>query len=209
MHAIPISIAPFAPPLALLALLTLSTYAPLAYLHHAPATSTRTHNVQLPNTTHPSDAGSSGTRVYVYRWPRRVFHTLPPQLTEVARPLVNQKYKPGIGACDAAVPKGAAALAACVAGPLTKLLAFAETTILSEAGGGSVNVSSVPVYLGATAGLRLLVPEHSAAIMGAVRTCSGGLGVELVAGREGRAFSSGFEVDATESGTGSWGGRRT
>ena len=84
--------------------------------------------------------------------------------------MVNQKYKPGIGACDAAVPKGAAALAACVAGPLTKLLAFAETTILNEAGEGPVNVSSVPVYLGATAGLRLLVPEHSTAIMGAVRS---------------------------------------
>ena len=83
---------------------------------------------------------------------------------------MNQKYKPGIGACDAAVPKGAAALAACVAGPLTKLLAFAETTILNEAGEGPVNVSSVPVYLGATAGLRLLVPEHSTAIMGAVRS---------------------------------------
>ena len=166
MHAISITFAPLVPPARPSRPPHPLPYAPLADLHHhhpAPAILVTTNN-------DTSDAGSSGTRVYVYRWPRRVFNTLPPQLTEVARPLVNQKYKPGIGACDAAVPKGAAALAACVAGPLTKLLAFAETTILNEAGEGPVNVSSVPVYLGATAGLRLLVPEHSTAIMGAVRS---------------------------------------
>ena len=36
-----------------------------------------------------------------------------------------------------------------------------------------------------------------------------GLCVRLLADREGRAFSSGFEVDAKESETGSWVGRRT
>ena len=106
------------------------------------------------------DAGSSGTRVYVYKWAERVFHTVPPTLTQIAGdPLYNHKQEPGISTF-AENPSGA--------GPsIQGLLDSAQAALKKE---GIDDVSGVPVFLGATAGMRMLAPAQVTAIFHSVRS---------------------------------------
>lgn len=105
------------------------------------------------------DAGSSGSRIYVYRWPVRKFDTLPPSVTQVEREaLFSKKKSPGISD-----PKGL---------PLLKdLVSLAKAAIPEDA-----DLKQIPVYLGATAGMRILDPTLEAEIMIKVRTVLHGSG---------------------------------
>lgn len=98
------------------------------------------------------DAGSSGSRIYLYKWPARNFHSLPPPLSEVAR-ATNEKNKvtPGISSPDG----------------LAKLPGLVEAAKGLVPKG--VDLKTVPLYLGATAGMRILHPDAESQIMADVR----------------------------------------
>ena len=101
------------------------------------------------------DAGSSGTRLYVYKWKNRIFETLPPTLTQVmTQESWSQKLKPGIS-----VGKGK---------NIKSLLDFAINTVLKSE--GVTDLSGVPVFLGATAGMRMLPPTQVTAILSSIQT---------------------------------------
>ena len=104
------------------------------------------------------DAGSSGSRIYVYQWPKRNFKSLPIPITEVYKsPVINKKIKPGISAF-VDNPTGA--------GPsLNPLLTAAKAAIPA-----AVDLKTVPIYLGATAGMRVLAPEKSNLIFDSIRS---------------------------------------
>ena len=73
------------------------------------------------------DAGSSGTRLYVYKWNERIFHQLPPSLTQVmTEESWSKKQKPGISTF-AKNPSGAGA-------SIQPLLDFAINTVLKSEG---------------------------------------------------------------------------
>ena len=103
------------------------------------------------------DAGSSGSRIYVYKWPIRSFSSLPIPLTQVYQTaLFVEKVNPGLSTfLDN--PEGA--------GPvIEKLLANAKPHIPE-----GISLSTVPVYLGATAGMRVLDPKAAEKIFEAIR----------------------------------------
>ena len=97
------------------------------------------------------DAGSTGTRLYVYKWKARIFDTLPPSLTQVYNPKSwSNHIKPGISAGTSIQP----------------LLDFAIEKLKSE---GVTDLSGVPVFLGATAGMRMLPPTQVTAILSGIQ----------------------------------------
>ena len=99
------------------------------------------------------DAGSSGSRIYVYRWPARKFDTLPPSVTQVEREaLFSEKKSPGISDQVKGLPL------------LNDLISLAKAAIPEDA-----DLKRIPVYLGATAGMRILDPTLEAEIMTKVR----------------------------------------
>ena len=121
------------------------------------------------------DAGSSGTRVYVYQWTTRAsavsIDTLPAAFHhDTTRPRLVQvnggsmKVKPGIseyGTNPDLSPSDAGA-------SLQDLFDFASATLKAE--GCSTNCQlAVPVFLGATAGMRVIPVETAEAIMTSVR----------------------------------------
>ena len=103
------------------------------------------------------DAGSSGSRIYVYKWPIRSFSSLPIPLTQVYQTaLFVEKVRPGLSSF-LNNPEGA--------GPvIEKLLADAKPHIPK-----GISLSTVPVYLGATAGMRVLDPKAAEKIFEAIR----------------------------------------
>ena len=106
------------------------------------------------------DAGSSHTTVYVYKWKERVFDTVPPSLTQIeGDPLFHDNQEPGISDF-AENPSGA--------GPsIQGLLDSAQAALKKD---GIDDVSGVPVFLGATAGMRMLPPAQVTAILHSVRS---------------------------------------
>ena len=120
------------------------------------ATTSYSYGIQM-------DAGSSGTRIYVFRWTARVFASLPPSMTQVTNPASKgqewqKKQKPGIshfasnwtGAGENVVP----------------LLDYAKDILAGE---GVTDLSTVPLFLGATAGMRMLPPPAVTGILASVR----------------------------------------
>ena len=107
------------------------------------------------------DAGSSGTRLYVYKWNARIFKELPPSLTQVmTEESWSKKQNPGISTFGTN-PTGAGA-------SIQPLLDFAIDVVLKSE--GVTDVSTVPVFLGATAGLRMLAPSTVTAILTSVQS---------------------------------------
>ncbi|KAL7537234.1 hypothetical protein ACHAWF_005699 [Thalassiosira exigua] len=102
------------------------------------------------------DAGSSGTRIYVYRWPRPEGgeHTrASPSLAKVEKEAVfSDERTPGIDE-----GRGVAGL--------RELIASAKRALPRR-----VDPSDVPIYLGATAGMRILDPAFEADILTRVRS---------------------------------------
>eukprot|EP00943_MAST-04B_sp_MAST-4B-sp1_P001226 g1226.t1 len=110
------------------------------------------------------DAGSSGTRIYVYKWPKRVFKQLPIPLTTVYKtPLfstnLDNKEKKVRGISTYVDDPSAAGQA------LEPLISKAKNAIP-----GDVDLQTVPIYLGATAGMRVLAPEKANLIFDSIRT---------------------------------------
>mmetsp|Transcript_18817 Transcript_18817/g.43179 ORF Transcript_18817/g.43179 Transcript_18817/m.43179 type:complete len:485 (+) Transcript_18817:31-1485(+) len=98
------------------------------------------------------DAGSSGSRIYLYKWPVRNFRSLPPPLSEVARATSEKnRVTPGISSPDG----------------LAKLPGLVEAAKALVPRG--VDLNTVPLYLGATAGMRVLHPDARSLIMAGVR----------------------------------------
>ena len=144
------------------------------------------------------DAGSSGTRVYIYQWPQRssaVPSTLPAPFqhdTSWPRPVqVNGgslKISPGLSAY---VDDGASA-----GDSLAPLFAFANAT-LAAAGCDASCRAQTPAFLGATAGMRVLSVAAGEAIMDSVRAAFSSSGfrcddpsdsVRIISGEEEGAF---------------------
>lgn len=107
------------------------------------------------------DAGSSGTRVYVYRWPKRYVTTgRRPYSSPVTTEDWVKKIRPGISTLPDSSEETVAAY-------LDTLLKFSDA-ILKEKGVDFKTVK-VPLYLHATAGMRLLDTETRGALIRATR----------------------------------------
>ena len=104
------------------------------------------------------DAGSTGSRLHIYEWPERVFHSIPPPLSH---PITSERWtdrmKPGISAF-AADPAGAART-------LRPLIAWAR----DELADFKDRWAEFPIWLKATAGMRNLPDGDRARVMEAVR----------------------------------------
>ena len=105
------------------------------------------------------DAGSSHTSIFVYKWKARVFHSLPPTLTEIIDPPLLENESDTPISSYAQNPND-------VAKSIQPLLDTA-TTRLRKA--GVTDLSTVPVFLGATAGMRMLTPEKVTLILSQIR----------------------------------------
>jgi hypothetical protein len=103
------------------------------------------------------DAGSTGSRIYVYRWNARSFPQLPPPVTTPIE-VVAYVLDPVQTRVD--TPEGRAAL--------PQLLDKARSK-LAELGLSSADISAIPLFLKATAGMRILTEEARATAMAAVR----------------------------------------
>jgi len=104
------------------------------------------------------DAGSSGSRIYVYNWPRRYRFTLP----SISASTLNQT-----GVTDRTSIGLSSLIASGVAEHLRPLLEFARQNVPASL------QSSTPIYLRATAGMRLLEetnPTLSSQLMTQVRS---------------------------------------
>jgi len=109
------------------------------------------------------DAGSSGTRAYVYSWPHRKANTVPivnsaedvgiVQERSLQNGLTSSEVKPGIARINASL----------VATYLQPLVDWAKTVV------PAARVASTPIYLRATAGMRLLPVPEQEQIIAAVR----------------------------------------
>jgi len=120
------------------------------------------------------DAGSSGTRLYIYEWAAResevdLGHDPTPFSHSTSKPTPNQvafsiRVTPGLSSFGTD-----AALTPSMAGPsLAPLFAFASSTLSTE-GCDLACQATVPVFLGATAGMRILNVAKSEEIMGSVQ----------------------------------------
>jgi len=82
------------------------------------------------------DAGSSGSRIYIYKWPTNQNNT--DEFIKVHHePIFNNEKRPGVSSADGGIET------------LVELVTSAKDAL------PNVELSSVPIYLGATAGLRL------------------------------------------------------
>jgi len=105
------------------------------------------------------DAGSSGSRLYLYRWPLLKPNDDPsPDASSFVRvepaAIFSEERTPGIGDADGL---GIA--------HLSELVSSAEAALPP-----GVDPSDVPIYLGATAGMRIVEPSFEAGIMSRVRS---------------------------------------
>ncbi|KAL0478804.1 ectonucleoside triphosphate diphosphohydrolase [Acrasis kona] len=100
------------------------------------------------------DAGSSGTRIYVYNWPCRTKTSTPK--VYVADDAPNFQVRPGISSF--------ASNTSGVGPSMDKLLEFASTIVPAN------QKSFTPIFLRATAGMRLLTIEQQTDILNAIRT---------------------------------------
>jgi len=100
------------------------------------------------------DAGSSHSELYVYQWPKRVSpDSTPPYTPPVTQSTWSKKAEPGISTMTPEqIPQG-----------LQPLLDFAKTII------PAAQYAESPIYLGATAGMRMLPISNQTSIMEAVR----------------------------------------
>ncbi|KAL7531493.1 hypothetical protein ACHAXR_007598 [Thalassiosira sp. AJA248-18] len=103
------------------------------------------------------DAGSSGSRIYLYRWRLPSNDRLASKSIKVEQeaifsdertPGINDKHDIGIGMLEELV-----------------LVALAETALPPD-----VDPGDVPIYLGATAGMRIIDPAFEADIMSRIRS---------------------------------------
>ncbi|KAL0481942.1 apyrase [Acrasis kona] len=99
------------------------------------------------------DAGSSGTRVYVYKWECRKTSSTP--RLQVSEQIPEKSIRGGISKFSSN-PNAA--------GPsLIELINFAKGIVPSE------QLSWTPIFLRATAGMRLITPDQQAAILDSIR----------------------------------------
>lgn len=107
------------------------------------------------------DAGSTGSRVFIYAWERResVFSagSIEHSMTTPTQVDWSIQTKPGLSKFGTAAAAGAS---------LVPLLDFAKER-LGKA--GCPAIASVPLFLGATAGMRVLHPDDVTAILNSVR----------------------------------------
>ena len=102
------------------------------------------------------DAGSSGSRIYLFRWSARVFPALPPPISTPVELLFFSLR--GVAGID--TPAGRAAL--------PSLLEWARMQLLGL-GISASDIGSIPLFLKATAGMRMLTDEARASAMAEVR----------------------------------------
>lgn len=121
------------------------------------------------------DAGSSGTRVYIYEWTPTIEDGIIPTVTEVN----NSRVTPGL---SAQTEEG-------VAGYLAPLVEFCEEVI--EEG----DRADTPMFLKATAGMRLLPTEDADGIMQSVRAALGATAFD---------FRSAKTISGDEEGSFGW-----
>ena len=108
------------------------------------------------------DAGSGGSRIHIYQWRPRVFTEAPPPYTQpsmLAHTGSVLKVKPGI----AKVP----------AGQLAAYLAPLITFCMEKLGRERLRWSTFPLYLKATAGMRMLSNAALESQLGAIREVLG------------------------------------
>jgi len=111
------------------------------------------------------DAGSGGSRMHIYQWSPRTFNEAPPPYT-IPRGLAHAgvaKAKPGIAQVD--ISDGTGAMRAY----LKPLVDFVRRELASE----KARWGTFPLYLKATAGMRLLSNSALEAQLGAIRECLG------------------------------------
>jgi hypothetical protein len=104
------------------------------------------------------DAGSSGSRIFIFSWDARTFPSLPPPVTTPVEVVFDSQrvVEPGVD-----TPAGRQAL--------PRLLELGRAR-LEALGLSSADIGAVPLYLKATAGMRMLTEEARAAAMAEVRT---------------------------------------
>lgn len=106
------------------------------------------------------DAGSSGTRLNVYSWPARVFQTLPPTLSvPLQLTYLTDRTAPGIND-----PAGIVAL---------QRLLNLSYAYFAAAGVPASQFANFPVFLTATAGMRILSDSERTSIIESVRDVLG------------------------------------
>lgn len=130
------------------------------------------------------DAGSTGSRVYVYQWPKRTtssFTYESPLSLPYTQAAWSLKVKPGLSSLSS--PNQVDAY-------LAPLLQFVRINVTQIVGGSSVLVpASTPIFLGATAGMRNKKPSSlRESIMASVRTSFAASGF-LFADRNARILS--------------------
>jgi len=95
------------------------------------------------------DAGSSGSRIYIYRWPTNQNNT-DEFIKVLYKPIFSNEMRPSVSSLDGDIET------------LVELVSSAKDAL------PNVELSSVPIYLGATAGLRL--SEEADSIMTNIRS---------------------------------------
>ncbi|KAK3273430.1 hypothetical protein CYMTET_18328 [Cymbomonas tetramitiformis] len=117
------------------------------------------------------DAGSQGSRIYVYRWPERDFKVLPPPesapLEEVGSQKSLNRKTPGIATIH---PSD-------VHDYLKPLIEQAALLLESE-GLDADELQEVPLYLYATAGMRVLPADDQMLLLKSIRVYAQGCGFQ-------------------------------
>lgn len=108
------------------------------------------------------DAGSSHSEIYVYEWPTRVFSVLPPPETlPITQTAWSESSHPGISShADDPAQVGPESL---------KPLLNHAKSVLKDQGVAEERFKDFPIFLTATAGMRVLEPTKRAGLMDAVR----------------------------------------
>ena len=116
------------------------------------------------------DAGSTGNRIYTYRWPARQYTISElPMRVPTTPTQCGGSYKSGSHPLASIAPDPTF-----IATAYAPLFAFATETLRSEACGfEGETATEVPLFLTATAGMRVLPRANRTAIMGALRIALG------------------------------------
>jgi apyrase len=135
------------------------------------------------------DAGSTGTRVFIYDWSQKVAHSLVDINLPAGR---TKKIEGGLTSFGQHIPK--------ISGYLNQLIKFAKKIV------GEENIKTTPLFFAATAGLRLEQqrnPEGYAKIMAKIKEVLEGSGFVIadepraISGQEEAAFAW-VDVNALE-----------
>jgi Golgi nucleoside diphosphatase len=105
------------------------------------------------------DAGSGGSRLHVFQWKPRIFHSVPPPLSY---PEANEHW-------TARMDPGISSLAdnlGAVAAHLAPLIDFARVTLAGSEG----EFADYPIFFKATGGMRELEVSKREALLGQVQT---------------------------------------